>query len=193
MCARRAGESAEIVAALEQRHDAPAAASTGDRDQFPRQPFEIGLGEREPAERIGAVRVKSCRDDKKVGPETVERRQQRIAPGAPESLAAFARRQRSVRDVVESAAVALTAARERVSLFGTALEAADNAALLARSQYQSGLIDFQTLLSAESQLLCARNALAASEAERANAFIVLNQALGGGTNINLGPDGGMTE
>ncbi|MBR2173595.1 efflux transporter outer membrane subunit [Sphingopyxis sp.] len=95
---------------------------------------------------------------------------------------------------VESAAVALTAARERVVLFGTALEAANNAALLARSQYQSGLIDFQTLLTAESQLLGARNALTASEAERANAFIVLNQALGGGAiDTDLGPDRGLPE
>lgn len=95
---------------------------------------------------------------------------------------------------MESAAIALAAARERVLLFGTALEAASNAALLARSQYQSGLIDFQTLLTTENQLLGARNALAASEAERANAFIALNQALGGGANdANLGPDGGMPQ
>lgn len=81
---------------------------------------------------------------------------------------------------VESATAAAKAARDRVELYRTALDAANNAALLARSQYQSGLIDFQTLLTTESQLLSARNALAASEAERANAFIALNQALGGG-------------
>ncbi|MBA3940508.1 MAG: RND transporter [Sphingopyxis sp.] len=100
---------------------------------------------------------------------------------------------------VESAAAAQRAARERVTHFGTALEAANNAALLARSQYQAGLIDFQTLLTAENQLLSARNALAASQAERANAFIALNQALGGGwnsTNATSGgssPDGGQSE
>ncbi|WP_447931132.1 efflux transporter outer membrane subunit [Sphingopyxis fribergensis] len=113
---------------------------------------------------------------------------------AKASLAAWEQAILRALEDVESAAVALTAARDRVVLFGTALEAANNAALLARSQYQSGLIDFQTLLTAESQLLGARNALAASEAERANAFIVLNQALGGGTiDTDLGPDGGMTE
>jgi outer membrane protein TolC len=70
--------------------------------------------------------------------------------------------------------------------------AASNAALLARSQYQAGLIDFQTLLTAENQLLSARNALAASEAERANAFISLNQALGGGWDgTNFDPDAGV--
>ncbi len=81
---------------------------------------------------------------------------------------------------VESANVALRAARQRVGLFEEALDAASNAALLARSQYQAGLIDFETLLLAENQLLSARNALAASEAERANAFVRLTQALGGG-------------
>ena len=81
---------------------------------------------------------------------------------------------------VESAAAAQRAARERVTIFEVALDAANNAAILARSQYQTGLIDFQTLLTAESQLLSARNALAASRAERASAFIGLTQALGGG-------------
>lgn len=81
---------------------------------------------------------------------------------------------------VENSLAATQAAAERVDLFGAALDAANNAALLARSQYQAGLIDFQTLLTAENQLLSARNALSASQAERANAFIGLNQALGGG-------------
>lgn len=113
---------------------------------------------------------------------------------AQASLAAWEQAILGALEDVESASAALTAARERVLLFGTALEAANNAAVLARSQYQSGLIDFQTLLTAESQLLGARNALAASEAESANAFIVLNQALGGGAiDMNMGPDGGMTE
>ena len=61
-----------------------------------------------------------------------------------------------------------------------ALEAGENAALLARSQYETGLIDFQTLLLTENQLLSARNSLAASEVERAAAFVRLTQALGGG-------------
>jgi NodT family efflux transporter outer membrane factor (OMF) lipoprotein len=96
------------------------------------------------------------------------------------ALAAWEKSILAALEDVEGGLVALRAARERVALNAVALEAASNAALLARSQYQAGLIDFQTLLSAESQLLSARNALAASEAERANAFISLNQALGGG-------------
>lgn len=108
---------------------------------------------------------------------------------AKASLAAWEQTILSALEDVESGQVALRAAGERVRLFGTAYEAANNAALLARNQYQTGLIDFQTLLTAENQLLAARNALAASEAERANAFIGLNQALGGGWNAaNFDPD-----
>ncbi len=81
---------------------------------------------------------------------------------------------------VESAAVDLRAARTRVALFAVALEAAENAAILARSQYETGLIDFQSLLLTENQLLSSRNSLAASEVERAAAFVRLTQALGGG-------------
>ena len=92
---------------------------------------------------------------------------------------------------VETAGISLQSARERVALFAEALDAATNAAILARSQYQAGLIDFQTLLIAENQLLSARNALASSEAERASAFIRLMQALGGGwSGESLDPDTG---
>ena len=111
---------------------------------------------------------------------------------AQASLAAWQKAILGALEDVESAAAAQRAAGERVSLFAAARDAASNAALLARSQYQAGLIDFQTLLTAENQLLSARNALAASEAERANAFISLNQALGGGWDgANFDPDAGV--
>lgn len=99
---------------------------------------------------------------------------------AADALAAWEQTILLALEDVESADAALVAGRERVSSFTVALEAASSAALLARSQYQAGLIDFQTLLTAEAQLLSARNALAASEVERANAFVSLAQALGGG-------------
>jgi len=81
---------------------------------------------------------------------------------------------------VETASVDLNSSRDRVTIFGEALDAANNSAILARSQYQSGLTDFQTLLISENQLLSARNSLVSAEADRANAFIRLTQALGGG-------------
>jgi NodT family efflux transporter outer membrane factor (OMF) lipoprotein len=81
---------------------------------------------------------------------------------------------------VETAAVDLRTARERVVLYAEAVDAANNSALLARSQYQAGLTDFRNLLTTENQLLSARNALVGAEADRANAFVRLTQALGGG-------------
>ena len=63
-------------------------------------------------------------------------------------------------------------------------DAADNSALLARSQYQAGLTDFRTLLTAENQLLSARNQLVSAQADRAIAFVRLTQALGGGWTIS---------
>lgn len=96
------------------------------------------------------------------------------------SLAGWERTILLALEEVEGAAADLRAARARVALFVVALEAGENAALLARSQYETGLIDFQTLLLTENQLLSARNSLAASEVERAAAFVRLTQALGGG-------------
>ena len=81
---------------------------------------------------------------------------------------------------VETAAVDLRAARERVAFQGESRDAAANAALLARSQYQAGISDFRDLLQAENQLLSARNAEVGAQAERASAFVRLTQALGGG-------------
>lgn len=81
---------------------------------------------------------------------------------------------------VETASIELAKADERVALFADALDAANNSALLARSQYQAGLTDFRNLLTSENQLLSARNAQVAAQADRASAFVRLTQALGGG-------------
>jgi len=81
---------------------------------------------------------------------------------------------------VETAAVDFRNAQERVATFSEGLDAANNSAILARSQYEAGLTDFPTLLVSENQLLSARNSLVSAEAERANAFVSLTQALGGG-------------
>ena len=81
---------------------------------------------------------------------------------------------------VESAAVDQRKSAERVAIFDEAVDAANNSAILARSQYQAGLVDFRTLLTAENQLLSARNQKVGAEADRATAFVRLTQALGGG-------------
>jgi len=81
---------------------------------------------------------------------------------------------------VETAAVDRRTADERVVLNAEAVDAANTSAILARSQYEAGLTDFQTLLTSESQLLTSRNQLVGAEADRAAAFVRLTQALGGG-------------
>lgn len=96
---------------------------------------------------------------------------------------------------VEGAIVSRKSADARLGELTEALDAASNAAILARSQYQAGLTDFQTLLTAESSLLSARNSLVAAQADRASAFVQLTQALGGGwtdTNGAYEPDDGNT-
>lgn len=99
---------------------------------------------------------------------------------ADASLAAWRLTILGALEEVETAAVDLGKAGERVTIYGEAFEAASNSAILARSQYQAGLTDFQSLLTSENQLLSARNAQVSAEAERASAFVRLTQALGGG-------------
>lgn len=81
---------------------------------------------------------------------------------------------------VENALVGLSSSQRRAGALRTAVEAARNAALLARQRYASGLIDFLTLLDAERTLLTIEDSLAATQAESASALIQLYKALGGG-------------
>ncbi len=96
------------------------------------------------------------------------------------ALAAWEQSVLAALEDVESAAVDQRSATRRVAINKEALDAANNSAILARSQYQAGLADFRTLLTAENSLLAARNQLVASQADRASAFVRLTQALGGG-------------
>ena len=104
--------------------------------------------------------------------------------GAQASLAAWEQSILGALEDVETAAVDQRTAGERVAITEEALDAANNSALLARSQYQAGLTDFRTLLTAENQLLSARNQLVSAQADRATAFVRLTQALGGGWSIS---------
>lgn len=81
---------------------------------------------------------------------------------------------------VENGVNALNASGIRMGEFATALDAANNSAILARSQYRAGLTDFQTLLQTEQSLLSARNSIASSRADQALAVVQLYRALGGG-------------
>jgi outer membrane protein, multidrug efflux system len=80
----------------------------------------------------------------------------------------------------ENALVAVDVAERRERELILAEAASRNAAELARSQYQVGIVDFSTLLDAERSLLTTASARAAARAERATAAVQLFKALGGG-------------
>ncbi len=90
---------------------------------------------------------------------------------------------KALQDVADAAS-ALASARGRAEALGAALKGAGSAAILARSQYQSGLIDFQTLLSTEQALLSARDGHVQARADAASALIQLYLALGGGWRVD---------
>jgi NodT family efflux transporter outer membrane factor (OMF) lipoprotein len=81
---------------------------------------------------------------------------------------------------VENALVAIEKSRERQASLTTAVDAARNAAQLARQQYQAGLADFQTVLDTERSVLTAEDSLASTQTSRMTAIVQLYKALGGG-------------
>jgi NodT family efflux transporter outer membrane factor (OMF) lipoprotein len=94
-----------------------------------------------------------------------------------------------VRTAIEELENAIGTARAVVAK-ETALTEADAAATqavsLARLRYQSGLIDFQSLLDAERTALSSQLSLAQAHADRALAAIRLYKALGGGWPTSAG-------
>lgn len=81
---------------------------------------------------------------------------------------------------VENALVAIDRTKVRETELATAETAARETVRLAEARYESGLIDFQTLLNAQQTLLNAQDSHTAARAARANASIQLFKALGGG-------------
>ena len=81
---------------------------------------------------------------------------------------------------VENALVALKNDRERLQRLRNAADAANNAALLARQRFASGLIDFQTILETQRTLYSAQDAVASTSNDLAADYVRLYKALGGG-------------
>ncbi|GAA0726700.1 efflux transporter outer membrane subunit [Sphingomonas japonica] len=81
---------------------------------------------------------------------------------------------------IENAIVALNTADARRAEITIQLDAANNSAILSRSQYRAGLTDFTTLNQTETTLLQARNSLTTAQSDRTTALIQLFGALGGG-------------
>lgn len=99
---------------------------------------------------------------------------------AAQALAAYEGAVLTALEDVENALVALARSRERAAALRTAADAARNAALLARQRYESGLIDFLTVLDTQRTVLSIEDNLASTEADSASALIQLYKALGGG-------------
>ncbi len=100
--------------------------------------------------------------------------------GAELAFATYKRTVLSGLEDVENASQSLESARRRQAELRVAVDAAEAAALYARSQYSAGLVDFLTLLQSEQSLLSARDALASSQGDGALAAVQLYLALGGG-------------
>ncbi|MBN8819364.1 MAG: efflux transporter outer membrane subunit [Sphingomonas sp.] len=107
--------------------------------------------------------------------------------GADAAFAAYKSSVLGALEDVENALTALRSATQREEQFGIAFDAASNSALLARSQYRSGLTDFTTLNTQEAALISARNGLVQAQSDKATALIALYAALGGGWDSTTTP------
>ncbi len=101
--------------------------------------------------------------------------------------AALAQAQQAYRAVVlgalqqvEDALVAQRGNRLRLASLRLAADAAGKAALLARQRYDSGLVDFQTVLETQRTLFATQDGVATASAELGGDQVRLFRALGGG-------------
>jgi NodT family efflux transporter outer membrane factor (OMF) lipoprotein len=93
---------------------------------------------------------------------------------------------RTALEEVENALVAYGEEQNRRQALAEATDAAQKAADLARNQYASGLIDFQSVLDAERSLLTFQDQLAQSRGQVTSNLISLYKALGGGWTVMAG-------
>jgi NodT family efflux transporter outer membrane factor (OMF) lipoprotein len=89
---------------------------------------------------------------------------------------------------VENSLVAYANEQGRRDSLAAAVQSSQNAFELARYQYSSGLVGFQTVLDTQQSLLSAQDQLAISEAKVTSNLISLYKALGGGWTPMAAPD-----
>ena len=89
---------------------------------------------------------------------------------------------------VENGLVAYANEQGRRDSLAVAVQSSQNAFELARFQYSSGLVGFQTVLDTQQSLLSAQDQLAISEAKVTSNLISLYKALGGGWTPMAAPD-----
>jgi NodT family efflux transporter outer membrane factor (OMF) lipoprotein len=97
-----------------------------------------------------------------------------------QARSAFAAAELNALREVEDAMSALRTEAQRVSQLQGVAVSAGNAATLARQQYESGLVDFQTVLETQRSLLLTQDGLAVANANLSSDQVRLYQALGGG-------------
>lgn len=114
-------------------------------------------------------------------------RQRRAA--AETAFAAYKSTVLTALEDVENALTSVSTAGRREGDFAEALDAATNAAALARTRYRAGLTDITTLNTSEAALLSAQNGLSTARADRAQALVQLYVALGGGWDATRMPTG----
>lgn len=81
---------------------------------------------------------------------------------------------------VEDSLVALRGDLERLTRLNLAAQSAENAAKMARQRYDSGLVDFQTVLETQRSLLSTQDSAASAGADVSSDHVRLYKSLGGG-------------
>lgn len=94
---------------------------------------------------------------------------------------------------VEDALAGLKGDAERLGQLQAAQRAAASAELLARQRFQSGLIDFATLLTAQRALLSAQDSVASAQSSLGTQHVKLYKALGGGWQPTPSPTTGARQ
>jgi NodT family efflux transporter outer membrane factor (OMF) lipoprotein len=97
-----------------------------------------------------------------------------------QALASYEETVLSAYEEVENALTASSTEDARHEALQQGVESARRAAELALTQYNSGLVDFQTVLNADRQLLALEDSLAVSDGEMTANLVRLYKALGGG-------------
>ena len=100
-----------------------------------------------------------------------------------QALAAYEATVLAAYEEVENALTASTNEHQRHEALQLGVESARRASELALTQYNSGLVDFQTVLDSDRQLIQLEDSLAVSDGEVTANLVRLYKALGGGWSI----------
>lgn len=100
-----------------------------------------------------------------------------------EALATYELTVLTAYEEVENALASWTNEQRRHEALVAAVASARRASELAQLQYNSGLVDFETVLDADRQLISLEDSLASSDGEMTSNMIRLYKALGGGWSV----------